>query len=363
MKKGRTTMRTLGKMTSLVTLLLCCCLVLTVGAPLAGLAAEPKYEFHLPCADPFWGEGGIWAMIFARSVEEMTGGAVKIILHLNGEWGGSEEDYVRNVQLGALDMALTATSNMGTYTTSLYTYDVPFLFKSLPAQIASTFEDRTKLTPMVAKMLAQASKDAGFEVLSISPLGRRDVFARKPVKSPAELKGIKMRTMGSRPQVDGFKAVGTVVTPLPYGECYTALQMGTIDAMENSPSIYFENRYYEVAPYWLGTSHYTITMAIIMDKGKWARLPEQYRSVMRECAISSGYIAAQWGMGASEMLLQNVLPEKTKQMVHLTDKQREEMRAAALPKLLDTYGNNIGMDVLKELAKTDRIIADWLAKK
>lgn len=328
----------------------------------AALAAPAKYEFHLPCADPFWGEGGIWGMLFARSVEELTDGAVKIILHLGGQWGGSEEDYVRDVQLGALDMALTATSNLAPYTNSLYLYDVPFLFKDPSHQIVSTFETRTQLKPFVTDILPKASKECNFEILAVSPLGRRDTFGRRPLKSVDDLQGIKMRTMGSRPQIDAFKAVGTVVTPLPYGECYTGLQMGTIDAMENSPSIYYENRYYEVAPYWIGTMHYTITMAIIVQQNKWNSLPKQYQDIIRECAVSSAYIAAQWGHGASDLLLETVIPNVAKEVVHLSSEEQAALRAKALPVLLDSYADAIGIDVLKVLAEEDPLVADWLAK-
>lgn len=339
-------------------------LILLLGVSLSGTAGTvAEYTFPLTFEDPFWGEAGIWAQVFAASVKEMTNGAVEIQIYANDEWGGGEESYLENIQLGTMPMTLISTSSISAYTSDLSAYDTPFLFKDIVQEMNFTFKSINELNPFVEKKLEEAGEKAKVVFLAITPMGRRDVFANRPINSFDDLKGLKIRTMTSPVQVEAFKALGAVVTPLPYGETYTALQMETIDAMENSPSIYMQKAYYEVAPYWIGTRHYACTMVLTMSQKVWNSIPENYKHIIKDCAIRSAYIDGQWAVGNAEINIQGVMPKATKQMVMISEEEHLKAREKVLPVLLDKFYKKIGLDVIEELAKEDNLIEEWLRNK
>lgn len=321
-----------------------------------------EYQFNLVCTDELWGEGGIEALLFAKSVETATAGAVSIKIFPRGEWGGSEEDYLKELQLGTLDLADFATSPMGQFTDALTLFDIAFLFKGPIEETLFIFKSETEYTPIVEKLIERVNKETGMIILAIAPTGRRDIFSSQPLKMK-DIQGLKIRTMGSDLQVDAFNFMGALATPMPTGEVYTALQLKTIDAAENSPNYYLTKRFYEVAAYWMGTSHYTSVQAIAMSKKAWDSLPSTYQNILKNCGIGTGYTTAQWGIGATAVCLEGPLVEATKAMFYPTKVELKELREKTLPKLLDKYGKQVGMDVIEELSKEDEVIKDWYDKE
>lgn len=330
----------------------------------SGICQKAEYTFDLATADPTWGGVGVSLLLYASSVRYLSGGKVDINIYPGGEWGGSPGDNIKSIELGELDMAGVNATPLAQLKGSeaLEVFNMPFIFKSPIDEISFVFESAQKYTPIAEKIIEQVDKNSDYIVLMLGPLGRRDVLASKPVKSLEDLKGLKIRTMESSMQVDAFNFLGAIASPLPYAECYTALQLGTIDAMENSPDIYVQNRYYEVAPYWLGTAHYTVVAAIVMSKKAWNSLPVSYQNILKSAGIGTGYILSQWGYGASEAVMKGELEKFAKSVVHFTQEESNELRKMVLPKLLDKYSKKIGMEIIEELAKEDDIIRDWYGK-
>ncbi len=124
-------------------------------------------------------------------------------------------------------------------------------------------------------------------VLSMAPMGRRDIFANKPINSIADLKGIKIRTMSNPIQVDAFNLMGAIATPLPYSECFTALKLRAVDAAENCPAAYIMMKFIEAAPYYFGSDHYSGFVGIVMSKKSWDSLPRAYQNIMRQAAVGA----------------------------------------------------------------------------
>lgn len=321
-----------------------------------------EYELNMPCTDPLWGEGGIQTQIFAESVRVTTGGDVNINVFPGGEWGGSEEDYLQNIELGLLDMSCLAMSPVSRYTDLFTLFDIPFLFKGPIDEIAFVFESPTKLTPRAEKLIEKAQKETNFIILAFAPIGRRDIFSNRPVNSIDDLEGLKIRTMGSEAQVDTFNFLGLNSIPMPTSETFNALVLNTISAAENSPSTYVAKRYFEAAPYWVGTNHFSCVMVIIMSKKAWNSLPPAYQNIVKDCAITASFITAQWAIGSAEVDLKGQVKKLSKTMLYLTEEEHNELRRKALPKLLDKYNKKIGMDNIEILAKEDEVVRDWYEK-
>ncbi len=330
-------------------------------ASFSGLC-EAKYQFNAAGVNPLWGETGVILQSFAASVRNMTEGDIEIKIFA-GDWGGDEIEHCQSVQFGTLDMATPATSNISQYTNALFMFDTPFLFQDAFNEIGLVFESTTKFTPVVEKKLEQASKEAKFMVLAIAPLGRRNINSAKPIKSVADLKGMKMRVMNNPVQIDTFNFLGTNAVSLPFTELFLSLQMKTIDANEGPPIDYIMEKFYEVAPYHVVTDHLTCAQTIIMSMKAWNSLPPAYQSILKECAAGAAHTSSLWGLGSYEYYLENLIPKVSKAVVKISPEEKAELRATVLPKLLDKYNEDIGMDVLETIAESgDELISDWLTK-
>jgi len=323
---------------------------------------EVKYQFNAAGVNPIWGETGIILQSFASSVRYATGGEVDIKIFAGGEWGGSEEEYCQSVQFGTLDIATPATAPISQYTNALSMFDTPFLFLSTFDELLLTFDSTTSYTPIVAKKLEQASKESKFMVLAVAPLGRRNINSNKPIGTIADLKGVKIRVMNNPIQVDTFNFMGASATPMPFSELFTALQLKAVDAMEGPPIDYVMEKFYEVAPHTVVTDHLTLAQTIIMSMKAWDSLPSAYQNIVRDCAIGAAHTASLWGSGSYEYYLGSSIPKLAKSVTRISLEEKAELRAMVLPKLLDKYSEQIGIDVLEGIAEGDEVITDWLAK-
>jgi len=324
---------------------------------------EAKYEFDIVCIDPVWDSPGIVLQTFAESVRYATQGDVNIKIFPGGEWSGGEEDYCQSLQLGTLDMALTMAGVIGQYTEAMAIFDMPFLFQSTANEVSLMFDSSTKHSQLVEEVLDRASEDAKFVVLALKTGGKRDIFSSKPIRTFEDLQGIKIRTMATSVQVDAFELAGMQATPLPYSECFTALQLKTVDAMENTPSSYQARKFNEVAPYYFVSDHLAGVMAISMSKKAWDSLPNAYQNILKECAAGACYVSTMYSLGSYDYNLDNILPEITKEVNRMQPSEKQQLRETVLPKLLDKYGDQVGIDILNILAEDDEIIASWLEKK
>ena len=325
-------------------------------------SCEPKYEFNIACSDSLWDAPGIMLTTFAESVRHATVGDINIKIFPGGEWSGSDEDNCESLQLGTLDMFLTMVGLIGQYSDALFLFDTPFLFSNTAKEVSFIFDSGTKHSPFVVKLLEQASEDAKFKVLALKTGGKRDIFANKPIETFGDLKGIKIRTMASSIQVDAFNFAGMLATPLAYSECFTALQLKTVDAMENTPDSYGKMKFNEVAPYYFATDHMAGVMAIMMSMKAWNSLPVAYQNIIRECAVGAAYTGTLYALGAYDYILDSTLDKIVKKLTIIRPEDKLELRKNVLPRLLDKYSEQIGIDVLKFLAEDDELIASWLEK-
>jgi tripartite ATP-independent transporter DctP family solute receptor len=117
--------------------------------------------------------------------------------------------------------------------------------------------------------------------------GPRSVYSKKPIKTLADMKGLKLRVQQSDMFVSMTEALGASPTPLPYGEVYTALNTGIIDAAENSMLSYETSRHFEAAKYYNLTEHTLLPSVVIFSKVIWDRLPAADQELIRKAAKDS----------------------------------------------------------------------------
>ncbi len=220
-------------------------------------------------------------VIFADKVKEKSGGDLTVRIFPNAQLG-SERDQAEQVVTGALDMAKINGSLAESFEPTFKTISIPFLFRD-PEHM------RKFMKSDVAEELLLSSKGTkkGFVGLTFYDSGSRSFYSKKPLKTPEDLKGLKIRVPESPTMMEMIKLLGARATPMPFTEIYTGLQQGVIDAAENNVSSLVEMRHTEVAKFYSMDQHTMAPDVIIISEATWARLDENEQKIVKEAALES----------------------------------------------------------------------------
>jgi len=348
---------------SKINLILVLALLIFLFAISTGTCA-PKHVFNLGDASQLYGDACVMVHSFIASVEYLSGGDIEINYYPRGEWGGSEEEYLEQIQLGTLDIAMVAASGpVGQYTDALFFLSTPFLFQDVIQMMTFMIDTQTTYSQVLEEKIEQASKEAKFQVLSLAPSGGRGICTAEPLESLKDIKGKKIRVMNNPVQVDSYNFLGAIATPLPYSEVFTALQLNTIDGAEFDAVTYLTMRFVEPAPYYKMAGFNHCINSLVMSKKAWDSLPPSYQTIIKESAVGGGNLSIAQNIGTVQYLLNSELKELAKGISTIKPEDLKEARKEVLPKLLDKYHEEIGMDVIEALAEGDEVISNWLKNK
>ena len=213
--------------------------------------------------------------VFKPQVEELSKGKIKVELYPNAQLGGDRE-LCEGVQMGTIQMALPASSALAGFDKRVQVLDLPYLFTSRK----TAFE---ALDGILGNKLNQYLLSKGFVVLGYQENGMRHVTnSKRPIKSPADLKGLKIRTMENPMHIAFFKELGANPTPMSWGELYTALQQGTVDAQENPYAMIDDGKFYEVQKYVSETGHVFSYEILIANKKFMDKLPKELNKLVAD---------------------------------------------------------------------------------
>jgi len=193
---------------------------------------------------------------------------------------GSEKDTVEQVKIGALDMVRVSTAAFHGIVPESMIPSLPFIFRDL-----NHFRS-TMYGPQGDKILAAFDK-AGFVGLALYESGARSIYAKKPIKNVADLKGMKVRVQQSDLWVSLVRAMGASPTPMPFAEVYTGLKTGLLDAAENNVPSYEEAKHFESAPVFSETMHVMSPEVLVFSKKVWDTLTPQEQAALRKAAKES----------------------------------------------------------------------------
>jgi tripartite ATP-independent transporter DctP family solute receptor len=193
---------------------------------------------------------------------------------------GSEKDTIEQVKIGALDMVRVNFAAFNGIVPESVLPALPFLFRDM-----DHFR-KTMYGPQGDKILAGFEK-AGFIGLAIYESGARSMYAKKPIKTPADVKGMKVRVQPSDLFVGMVGAMGAAPTPMPFNEVYTGLKTGLLDAAENNYPSYDEAKHYESAPVYSETMHSMSPEVLVFSKKVWETLGKDEQAAIRKAAKAS----------------------------------------------------------------------------
>lgn len=214
------------------------------------------------------------AQTFKKVVEEQTKGAFQVDLFPGGQLGG-DADVFQAIQMGNIDVSVLSAPVIANTSKVLVGADMPYIFDN-DYDLLYKAE-----TGDVAKQLLQKlDQAASVKSLAFVYQPFRHFFTNKEIKSIADLKGMKMRTMQSPVHIDIFKALGTTPTPIAYGDVYTAMQAGSIDGFESDVVGAYTSKFYEVAKYVTVSGHFNNAIVLMMSQKAWKGLtPDQQKAV------------------------------------------------------------------------------------
>jgi tripartite ATP-independent transporter DctP family solute receptor len=194
---------------------------------------------------------------------------------------GSEKDTVEQVKLGALDMVRVNVAAFNNIVPETIVPALPFLFKSKAHM-------RKCLDGPVGEQILAALESQGFIGLAFYDSGSRSFYTTsKPIKSVADVKGMKLRVQQSDLWVTLIQSMGGNPTPLPYAEVYTALKTGVVDGAENNWPSYESSRHYEVAKNYSLTEHSMSPELLVFSKVIWDTLEPAEQDIIRKAAKES----------------------------------------------------------------------------
>ena len=222
-----------------------------------------------------------------EQLSKNTGGKDKIKVFADGALG-SEKDTVEQVKIGALDMVRVNSAAFHGIVPESMIPSLPFLFRDI-----DHFR-KTMYGPQGDKVLAAFEK-AGFIGLALYESGARSFYAKKPIRSVADMKGMKVRVQPSDLWVNLITQLGASPTPMPFAEVYTGLKTGLLDAAENNIPSYDEMKHYESAPVFSETQHVMSPEVLVFSKKVWDTLsPEEQASIRKAAKESVPYYQQLW---------------------------------------------------------------------
>jgi tripartite ATP-independent transporter DctP family solute receptor len=271
-------------------------------------AKELKLAHGLPTDHPVHK-----AMIYmAERCSELSEGKLTIEVY-PAEQLGSEQQCVELVQIGSLAITKVSAAVMESFAEDYKVFGLPYIFKS--KEHAFKIMDGE-----IGKDLLMSTEDKWIRGLTYYDAGSRSFYTiDKPIHSPEDLAGMKIRVMRSITAVEMIRALGGSATPISWGELYTALQSGVVDGAENNPPSLYTSRHYEVCKFYSLDEHTTIPDVLVVSKIVWDKLSDQEKKWLQQAADDSAILERKlWAESEKESLdevqksgVEIIYPDKT----------------------------------------------------
>jgi len=270
---------------------------------------------------------------FERLTREYYGKPIEFVLHRNSELG-QEKDYFAYMNQGlSVDYGVVSPAHMSTFAPSAPLMDMPFIFRDLDHWREVLAED------LLAPVAAEVEERADVTIIGYAGGGVRNLIADRPVRTLADLAGLKIRVMGAPIQTETFAAIGASPTVIAYTEIYSAMQTGVIAAAENEAQGLEQMKFYEVGRYISETQH-AITVRPICFSGKTLRrLPEDLQTAILRAGREAGRFGRELESREDRARLERLAADGHIELVPFED--RDELLRLTRP-VREAYADEVG---------------------
>ena len=276
---------------------------------------------HVVAADTPKGKA---AEMFAKKAAELTGGKVKVEVYANSTLYKDKEE-MEALQLGAVQMLAPSLAKFGPLGVKDFeVFDLPFIFNG--------YDDLHKVTTgAVGKQLLAKLEPKGIRGLAFWDNGFKSFSANSPIKTPADLKGKKMRIQSSKVLEEQMRSVGSMPQVMAFSEVYQALQTGVVDGTENPISNLYTQKMHEVQKHLTLTDHGYLGYAVIVNKKFWDGLPADIRKQLDDAMEQSTRYANQIAKVENDSSLEAVKKSGKTTVYVPTKEERLAFKKAMVP--------------------------------
>ena len=281
---------------------------------------------------------------FKELAEKYTNGKVKVEVYPNSTLYKDKEE-LEALQLGAVQMLAPSNSKFGPIGIKEFeVFDLPFVIPNLAAL--------RKVTegPMGKKML-KLLDPKGMVGLAYWDNGFKQMSANKPLRVPADYKGLKFRIQSSKVLEAQFRALGAIPQVMAFSEVYQALQTGVVDGQENTPSNMYTQKMHEVQKYTTLTNHGYIGYVVVVNKKFWDGLPADIRGELEKAMAESTTYANTISAQENDEALEDIKKSGKTEIIVPTAAEMAAMRKAMEP-IYDDMGKRVGKQLIDDVVKT-----------
>ena len=232
----------------------------------------------------------------ADLVSERSQGRMRIDIYPS-EQLGSERECVELIQIGSIAMTKVSASVAESFVPAFKAMGVPFVFSGREHLFAV-------LDGPIGRELLLQGVGSRLRGLCYFDAGSRSFYTReRPVRTPTDLEGLKIRTQESATAMRMVRALGGSATPIAWGELYTALQQGVVDGAENNPPSFYLSRHYEVCRFYSLDEHTSVPDVLLIGTVSWNRLATEEQEILQRAALDAAeHQKVIWGEASAEAL-------------------------------------------------------------
>ena len=194
---------------------------------------------------------------------------------------GSEREVLELLQIGSISMTKVSAATMANFAPEYKVLGIPYLFRDKEHFF-------NVLEGPIGNQILDKGEDYLLKGMCFYDAGSRSFYTKnRPINSPKDLEGLKIRVMNDQMSVNMVNTLGGSATPMSYGELYTALQQGVVDGAENNPPSFVTSRHYEVCKYYSLDEHTSLPDVLVMGTKFWNNLTPEQQGWMNEAAKNS----------------------------------------------------------------------------
>lgn len=281
---------------------------------------------------------------FAKRAAELTKGKVKVEVYPNSSLYKDKEE-MEALQIGAVQMLAPSLAKFGPLGVKEFeAFDIPFIFDN--------YAELHKITqgPIGAGLLAKL-EPKGIKGLAFWDNGFKSFSANTPIKTPADLKGKKMRIQSSKVLEEEMRSIGAIPQVIAFSEVYQALSTGVVDGTENPISNFYTQKMYEVQKYLTLTNHGYLGYAVIVNKKFWDGLPADIRGELEQAMKEATDYANKIAQEENDTALEEVKKSGKTTVYTPTKEERMAFKKAMAPvhtKMADRVGSDLLQSIYKE---------------
>jgi tripartite ATP-independent transporter DctP family solute receptor len=289
--------------------ILACILVVSLASCKKDDGVQTLYLAHtLPQGHPV--HKGI--LEFKKALNKKSGGKMDIKIFPDGQLG-SEREALELLQIGSVAITKVSAATLSNFVPEYHVLGIPYLFRDKQHQF-------DVLEGEVGKSILEKGSKFWLRGLCYYDAGSRSFYtSNKAVRTPEDLKGLKIRVMNNQMAINMVNSLGGSATPMAYGELYTAIQQGVVDGAENNPPSFVSSNHYEVSKYYTLDQHSSVPDVLLISTKYWDKLSEEERVWVQDAADESAQAQKVfWNASVEESMavakkagVEVIIPEKS----------------------------------------------------